>query len=92
MTKVRFLELSGAKRAKACNCNSYKELVEKACIERAKFNDLFNLDTAMYRIYKSVHSKPRKAREHKPLYHKVTNNMLIQNMYNDIVPKDERYY
>ena len=90
MTREKFDALNEKQKAKACKCNDYKELVKKACNERDKFNNLFDMQTAMYRIHKQAIAKPRKPRQRKPLYHPVTTNMLVRAMYDTYIPRDEK--
>lgn len=90
MTRKKFDALNEKQKAKACKCNDYKELVRKACTERDKFNNVFDVYTAMYRIHKQAIARPKKPRQRKPLYHPVTTNMLIRAMYDTYIPRDEK--
>lgn len=91
MTKEKFVLLTNDKKAKACKCTSFKELLVKASKEQARFHSCnFDIHTAMYRVYKNAIAKPKKARQPKPLYHTVTSNMLVCAMYDTYIPRDEK--
>lgn len=91
MTREKFDVLTDVKKAKACKCASFQELLVKASEEQAKFHSCnFDVYTAMYRIHKRAIAKPRKAKQPKPLYHPVTTNMLVRAMYDTYIPRDEK--
>jgi len=91
MTKEKFLLLTNEKKVKACKVASFKELLAQACKEQARFHSCnFDIQTAMYRVYKQAVSKPRKEKVYKPLYHTVTSNMLVRSMYDTYIPREEK--
>ena len=91
MTKEKFALLTNEKKAKACKCTSFKELLVKASEEQARFKSCnFDIYTAMYRVYRQAIAKPKKARQPKSLYHTVTSNMLVRAMYDTYIPRDEK--
>lgn len=88
--RLKFALLTNEKKAKACNVASYDTLLTLAKREQEKFHGTFDIYTAMYRVYKSVTAKPRKARQSKPMYHTVTSNMLVRAMYDVTIPREEK--
>ena len=91
MTREKFDALTDAKKVKACKCASFQELLVKASNEQARFHSCnFDIRTAMYRVHKQAVSKPKKAKQPKPLYHTVTSNMLVRAMYDTYIPREEK--
>ena len=91
MTRIKFDALTDKAKAKACKCASFQELLKLASEEQARFHSCnFTIQTAMYRVHKQAIAKPRKAKQPKPLYHPVTQNMLVRAMYDTYIPRDEK--
>lgn len=91
MTRVKFDALNEKQKAKACKLASFQELLVKASEEQARFHSCnFTIQTAMYRVHKQAIARPKKPRQSKPLYHPVTQNMLVRAMYDTYIPWDEK--